>query len=241
MNRCFYAVAGFDNPDEVVQQMREIEAGRLPGARGMAVCVNSLFDPSYAPPGKHSMLTALFFPPASSLTREQWQEVKLTYTDLVLDRLRRWAPNMTRANVIADKFITPLDFQDECRLVEGDFCNGSIRPDQLAHNRPFPEAAQYRTEVKNLYVCGASTFPGGMVIFGAGYNAANAIAADRGIEVAGRDRVRGGITDGRVRTARREQGQGAVADHVGEHDGGKLRHGPVRCPCTCRTRRASAR
>ncbi|HEX9156405.1 MAG TPA: hypothetical protein VF827_00185, partial [Syntrophales bacterium] len=182
MNRCFYAVAGFDNPDEVVQQMREIEAGRLPGARGMAVCVNSLFDPSYAPPGKHSMLTALFFPPASSLTREQWQEVKLTYTDLVLDRLRQWAPNMTRANVIADKFITPLDFQDECRLVEGDFCNGSIRPDQLAHNRPFPEAAQYRTEVKNLYLCGPGQHPLGAVSCGPGYNAFKVIAKDHGLE-----------------------------------------------------------
>lgn len=182
MNRAFYTVAGFDTPEEVVQQMRDIEAGKLPGVRGLAVCVNSLFDTSYAPPGKHSMLSALFFPPASSHTREQWREIKATYNDLVLKRLQRWAPNMTWSNVIADKFTTPLDFQDECRLMEGDFCNGSVRPDQLAHNRPFPEAAQYRTEIKNLYLCGPGQHPLGSVSCGPGYNAFKAIADDFGLE-----------------------------------------------------------
>jgi phytoene dehydrogenase-like protein len=178
MNRAFYMVAGFDAPEEVVRQMRDIDAGKLPGDRGLAVCVNSLFDPSYAPPGKHSLLTALFFPPASSHTREQWREVKATYNDLVLDQLQRWAPNMTRANVIADRFTTPLDFEEECRLVEGDFCNGSVLPDQLGHNRPFPEAAQYRTEIAGLYLCGPGQHPLGAVSCGPGYNAYKVIASD---------------------------------------------------------------
>ena len=52
----------------------------------------------------------------------------------------------------------------------------------MGYLRPNEECSQHITPLKNLYVCGASTFPGGMVIFGPGYNAANVIAAELGIE-----------------------------------------------------------
>jgi phytoene dehydrogenase-like protein len=51
---------------------------------------------------------------------------------------------------------------------------GFLRPNELC--------SQYATPVKNLYLCGASTFPGGLVTYGAGYNAANRIAQDLGIK-----------------------------------------------------------
>ncbi|GAI99771.1 unnamed protein product, partial [marine sediment metagenome] len=44
------------------------------------------------------------------------------------------------------------------------------------------ECSGYRTPVKNLYLCGASTYPGGMVLLGGGYNAVRVVAEDLGIE-----------------------------------------------------------
>ncbi len=182
LNRAFYVVAGFDTPEEVLEQCLDAEAGRIPRIPGVMIGANSLFDPAYSPPGRHGLYIALYFPPAGSHTRAQWREIKATYNDRILERLRQWAPNMTRANVIADNFITPLDFQDECRLVEGDFCNGAVRPDQLGHNRPFPEAAHYRTEIKNLYLCGPGQHSMGGVSCGPGYNAFKVIAEDFGLK-----------------------------------------------------------
>ena len=52
--------------------------------------------------------------------------------------------------------------------------------DQLAFNRPVPGYAQYRTPVKNVYLCGSSTHPGGGVMGAPGANAAREILADLG-------------------------------------------------------------
>jgi phytoene dehydrogenase-like protein len=144
--------------------------------------VNSLWDPTYAPPGKHSLCGWFFFPKASTRSREDWEEVRATYNDRFIERFRRWAPNMTRANVIDDYFYTPLDQQDEMRLMEGDFFNGAVRPDQLGYMRPFPEASNYRTEIEGLYLCGPCTHPGGGASGGPGYNAFKIIAEDFGLK-----------------------------------------------------------
>jgi len=52
----------------------------------------------------------------------------------------------------------------------------------MANYRPNDECSSHRTPIKNLYVCGASVNPGGLVTFGPGYIAANTIAEDLGIE-----------------------------------------------------------
>jgi phytoene dehydrogenase-like protein len=46
---------------------------------------------------------------------------------------------------------------------------------QLFFLRPLAGYADYRTPVANLYLCGASTHPGGGVMGACGYNAAKVI------------------------------------------------------------------
>jgi phytoene dehydrogenase-like protein len=178
INRTFVVVVGADNPEEMVEHCRETELGRVPTKPVVFCSVNSLFDPTYAPPGKHALSGWIFFPKASSLTREQWADVKATYNNRIIEMFEKWAPNMTKANVIAEYFETPLDLQDDKSIPEGDFCLGAMRPDQLAHNRPFPEAAMYRSEIKNLYLCSSGQHPAGGVNCAAGYNAYKVIADD---------------------------------------------------------------
>ncbi len=182
INRTFYTVVGFDTPEEMLLYCGEAVIGRIPSIPGAGIWVNSLWDPTYAPPGKHSLCGWFFFPKASTHTRKEWAEVKATYNDLFIERFRRWAPNMTRDNVIDSYFYTPLDQQDDMRLMEGDFMNGAVAPDQAGCNRPFPEAAHYRTEIEGLYLCGPYMFPGGGASGATGYNAFKIIAHDFGLE-----------------------------------------------------------
>ena len=54
------------------------------------------------------------------------------------------------------------------------------RLDQLFFMRPVPGWARYRTPITNLYLCGASTHPGGGVMGACGRNAAGEILRDLG-------------------------------------------------------------
>jgi phytoene dehydrogenase-like protein len=182
INKTFYTVVGYDEPEDFVQYERDARSGRIPEIPGAGIWVNSLWDPSYAPPGKHSLTGWLFFPNASALSRDEWEEVRTTYNDRLIGHFSRWAPNMTRANVIADYFYTPLDMQDEMRLMEGNIYNGGLQLDQMGHNRPFLEASHYRTEIENIYLCGPCMHPLGGVHSGCGYNAFKVIAEDFGLE-----------------------------------------------------------
>jgi phytoene dehydrogenase-like protein len=54
---------------------------------------------------------------------------------------------------------------------------------QMGYSRPNVQCSSNRTPIDHLYLCGASTFPGGMITFGGGYNAANAVAKDLGLKI----------------------------------------------------------
>ncbi len=172
----------YDEPKDVLSYVRDGVAGKIPEIEGAGTWVNSLWDPNYAPSGKHSLTGWFFFPMASALSKEEWNEVKETYNERFLNRFVRWAPNMTRDNVIADYFYTPYDQELEMRLMEGDFQNGSFVPNQSNANRPFPEASQYRTEIEGLYLCGPYMHPGGGASSGVGYNCFKIVAEDYGLE-----------------------------------------------------------
>ncbi|GAH31944.1 unnamed protein product, partial [marine sediment metagenome] len=74
--------------------------------------------------------------------------------------------------------ITPDDLDHEYLITDGNIFHGSMMLDQLFGARPLPELANYRTPVRNYYLCGSGTHPGGGVMGANGHNAAKAILAD---------------------------------------------------------------
>jgi phytoene dehydrogenase-like protein len=180
IDRCFYVMVGFDGPEDTVDYIRAAYSGRLPD-HAAGVWVNTLHDPTQAPAGMHSATGWFFFPPADRLSEEEWAEVRRTYNAGFLETWRRFAPNMTAENVLAERLYTPDEMDSKNKMRLGDFSNGAFAHDQLNSSRPFPEAAQYRTEIEGLYLCGASSHPGGGIHAGCGYNAYKAIAADHGL------------------------------------------------------------
>ena len=67
-------------------------------------------------------------------------------------------------------------------MVQGSIKQGDYHPLQMGYLRPNEECSEYSTPVDRLYICGASCHSGGLVTFGPGYNAANRIAEDMGLE-----------------------------------------------------------
>lgn len=180
LNKCFYTVVGFDGPDDMARYIRDAYSGTLPKPAA-GTWVNSLWDRSQAPPGRHAATGWYFLPCASELSTQEWEDVRATYNEQFLDTWREFAPNMTRDNVIAHKLYTPDQMERKNMMREGDFSHGEFVPDQQGTNRPFPEASDYLTEIDGLYLCGSSAYPGGGVHAACGYNAYKRMAEDLGL------------------------------------------------------------
>ena len=89
----------------------------------------------------------------------------------------RFAPGFSDS-VIDYKVYTPRDIEADINLPGGNSQHGELTLDQLFFMRPVPRYADYRSPVRNLYQCGASTHPGGAVSAVPGHNAAREILAD---------------------------------------------------------------
>ena len=60
--------------------------------------------------------------------------------------------------------LTPLDLEREFGLTEGNIFQGELSLEQLFFLRPVPGYAQFRTPIRNLYMCGSATHPGGGIM-----------------------------------------------------------------------------
>ncbi len=180
INRTWYQVVGYDSAKDVLDYNRAGHIDRIPELPAAGVWINSLWDKTQAPEGKHNLTGWYFFPRASALTEADWDEVKASYNGRLLALYERFAPNMTPENVIADYLHTPLDQERGMRMREGDFGHGAMSIDQLGGMRPFAGAGRYATEVPGLYLCGSCTAPGGGVTAAPGYNAFKVLCEDFG-------------------------------------------------------------
>jgi len=141
-------------------------------------CIHSVLDPSCAPPGEHIMTCFVQYGPRH-LKTGRWQDLKETVADRVVAEIARYAPDFPQS-VIARHVYTPEDLETIFGLTGGNIYHGAMTPDQLFTFRPAPGFADYRTPVKNLYLCGSGTHPGGGVWGAAGWNSAHEILRDIG-------------------------------------------------------------
>ncbi len=174
INRCFYTVVGFEDEHQMSNYILQAYGGAIPDRPGAGTWVNSLWDPTQAPPGKHAMNGWFFFPNASCLTPEEWDEVRATYNGRFLELWGQYAPNMTRENVIADRLYTPFDIEKKIAMPEGDFSHGRSGG---GIGLGGPRQYQFRTEIPGYYLCGASAGGGG-ISTAAGYGAFKVICKD---------------------------------------------------------------
>jgi phytoene dehydrogenase-like protein len=139
--------------------------------------IPSAWDPTVAPPGQHWMSNFVQYCPPELSTGQWTPEDRDQFGQAVIDKIARYSPGFKDLIVHVD-VRTPFDMQQDIGLTEGNIFQGELTIDQLLFNRPFPGYAQYRMPVKNLYMCGSSTHPGGGVSAVCGANAAREILMD---------------------------------------------------------------
>lgn len=142
----------------------------------MDALIPSLLDPTMAPPGKHVM--SLFVEYASSELEGGWTEEKRAqFLDVVIDTLAEYAPDL-KEKILHKHINTPHDLEKTFGLASGHIFHGELALHQIFFLRPAPGWAQYRTPLRNLWMCGSSTHPGGCITGAPGRNAAIELLRD---------------------------------------------------------------
>jgi phytoene dehydrogenase-like protein len=134
-------------------------AGKVTDRPYVLVAQSSLFDASRAPHGKHTLWAYCHVPNGSTIDM----------TDRIEDQIERFAPGF-RSRILARSSLSPAQFErHNANLVGGDINGGAATLPQLFTR---PTIRTYSTPVKNVYICSASTPPGGGVHGMGGYHAA---------------------------------------------------------------------
>jgi len=151
----------------------EAKYGRFSRRPYIDIVIPSLTDPSVAPPGKHVMSCFVQYAPYH-LKEGNWDEKREEFGNTVIDTIAEYAPNL-RDIIVHRQVLTPLDIERQFGLSEGNIFQGELSLEQLFFLRPVPGWAQYSTPIRNLYMCGSATHPGGGIMGASGLNAAKKI------------------------------------------------------------------
>ena len=138
--------------------------------------IPTLWDSSLAPAGKHVMSIYMQYAPYK-LRDADWDSQRDALGDTVVKTLAEYAPDLPGL-IEGGEVITPKDLEQTYGLTGGHIFHGELALDQLFTMRPLLNWAQYRTPIKNLYLCGSGTHPGIGLTGGSGANAARAIVKD---------------------------------------------------------------
>ncbi len=136
-------------------------------------CLPTWVDKEMAPAGKH-VLNLFGGHAPYTLQGTTWEEERERFADNVIDTLAEYAPNLKDA-VLHRQILVPPDLERIYALPQGHIFHGELSLDQLFFLRPVAGYADYRTPIKNLYLCGSGTHPGGGVMGMSGHNAAREV------------------------------------------------------------------
>ncbi len=151
--------------------------GHLPKAPRLEITIPSTLDDSLAPAGHHVMSILAKYYPYHLADGLSWDDIKEGVADDIIGYMTQSMPNLPDL-IVARQMISPLDLETIYGLTESDIFHGRHDLDQIFSLRPHPKAAQYRTPVENLYLCGSGAHPGGGVSGAPGHNAARRVIAD---------------------------------------------------------------
>jgi phytoene dehydrogenase-like protein len=175
--------AGLQEPDGrmiIAPQMDDIEYafddakyGECSAHPVMEIVVPSLHDPSLAPTGQHVLSAHVMYVPYR--LRAGWTDAtRAVICERAIDTIARYAPRI-REQIVHQELLTPWDLERSFSVTGGHWHHTEFAVDQLFMMRPTYEAAQYRSPIPGLFLCGAGCHPGGDIMGGAGHNAAREV------------------------------------------------------------------
>lgn len=140
-------------------------SGRMPARVWTEIYLQTAYDASVAPPGKHLMSVFSQYMP-NQFAEGSWDQHREAAGRVVLDSIGRFCTNLPGA-VEAVEVLGPPDVEARLGLTGGQIFHGECLPPYMWSNR-----LAYRTPMEGVYLCGAATYPGGSVIGINGRNAA---------------------------------------------------------------------
>jgi phytoene dehydrogenase-like protein len=182
VDESFMAIVGFESTDQILAHWDNVTAGKVdPKCLGGHVTCETRLDPHLTRfPGKHVSFFQMHAPYG---IEGGWERRGDELAEAMVAKWRTAAPNMTRENIIRTSLETPEDIAIRLpNMRRGSIKHGDYKPVQLGCFRPNQECSSTKTPIDGLYVCGASTYPGGLVLGGPGYLAANTVAEDLGVK-----------------------------------------------------------
>jgi phytoene dehydrogenase-like protein len=148
---------------EIAASEAAVAAGRTPEWPFVLLAQQSLFDPTRAPRGKHTVWAYCHVPNGSSDDM----------TERIETQIERFAPGF-RDQVIARHVLGPRELERyNANYVGGDI-NGGLQDLRQLVTRPVARLVPYRTPLRGVFLCSSSTPPGGGVHGMCGYGAAQA-------------------------------------------------------------------
>lgn len=153
--------------EEIAASERAPWAGKCGTRPYVLLAQPSLFDPTRAPAGMHTAWAYCHVPNGSTVDM----------TDRIEAMVERYAPGFG-ARILARAATGPADLERlNANLLGGDITGGVSDLRQL-FTRPTPSLTPYRTPLKGVYLCSASTPPGPGVHGMCGYHAARTALRD---------------------------------------------------------------
>ena len=161
--------------DEIEFAYDDAKHGEPPETPVLEVTVPSLSDDSLAPHGQHVLCANVMYVPAAP--KSGWtEESREALLSRIMARLEKHAPGIGE-QVLYAELLTPADLEAQYHVNGGHWHHAEPSIDQLLMMRPTYEAAQYRTPIDGLFLCGAGSHPGGDLTGNPGRNAAREILA----------------------------------------------------------------
>jgi len=140
-------------------------------------CFPTVFDPSLAPEGKHIMTIDMNSQPYTLRDGSNWDDIIGDVADRCVKQLCDCFPGLD-GMIEHRQTLSPLDMERLFNAAGGHALHGDMGDHQMFIMRPVRGWASYRMPVRNLYLCGAGTHPGGGISGANGTNCANEVLRD---------------------------------------------------------------
>jgi phytoene dehydrogenase-like protein len=138
--------------EEVAASEDAVVRGRHPDRPYALLAQQTLFDPTRAPAGKHTVWTYCHVPSGSTVDM----------SERITNQIERFAPGF-RDTIIAKATISAMEYEAyNANYIGGDISGGLQHFGQL-FTRPAIRLDPYSTPNKKLYICSSSSPPGGGV------------------------------------------------------------------------------
>jgi phytoene dehydrogenase-like protein len=174
------AISFSPSVDEMELAYDDAKYGHFSKRPYIDMIIPTLVDPTMAPPGKHVISCFVQYAPYK-LAPElgTWDDQREAFGDAIVNRISEFAPGFADS-ILFRNVQTPLDIERTTGLTEGNIFQGELTLEQLFFNRPAPGYARFKTPVRDLWLCGSSTHPGGGIMGANGRIAALEVLRSRG-------------------------------------------------------------